>query len=231
MWQKLLGTVNSYLRIGGAGPRLVASGANLVVKNSAGTANAEVTADKVNVSGTDIVLNSDADGTTDFSLTLAQNEVATESLRVVFPPGKGTDGQVLAQKASTGSGVVEFEWVSSASTESCIKADKTSLAYNSSSPVTAFTLPANAVINEVKVVVSTAFDGSGPSPSVTLGVSGNTAKYLAASESLLGETGTYVVNPNLAANGSAENLILTFVAGGSATAGDAIVTVEYSIPS
>lgn len=225
----LLGTFSSYFRIGKTGPRLKDNSGKLEVRDSEDTAYAEVVTSKANVTGNDIVINSDAAGSgNDFSVTISKNSGATANLQIVAPPAKGTDGYVLAQKAGTGAGVLELELVSAGSTSQCVASDTTSVAFGASSPVTCFTLPANAVVEKVHVVVDTAFNGTAPSLSV--GISGSTSKYMPATALDLKTAGLYEWHPALTADGTTNAIIATYSAD-SSSAGAARVIVYYSIPT
>lgn len=226
----LLGTFLSTFRLGLTGVALKNSSGNLLVRNNADSADAEVTASKVNVSGDDLVLNSDATGSSnDFTATLRRNAAQTAALALVLPPAKGTDGHVLRQKAGTSSGVLELELVAAGSTEACETVDTTSLAFGSSSPVTMFSLPANAVVTKVQAIPDTSFDGT---PSVSVGIAGNTSKYMPSTYiDLTAGAGTiFEAHPGIAPSGSLEDLILSYSAGG-ATVGAARFLVYYTIPS
>jgi hypothetical protein len=224
----LLGTLGSSFRIGLAGVRLKNLAGNLALRNSGDTADAALTASSVNVSGDAIVLNSDAAGTgTDYSATVQRNAAATAAITVMLPPSKGTDGQVLRQKAGTAAGVIELEFATAGTTSQCVTSDETDLAFGSASPVAMFTLPANAVVDRILCHVDTAFDGAAPSASI--GVSGQTSKYMSATDMDLKTVGQYEVHPGLVASGSSEDLIITFNPD-SSTAGAGRFEVFYAIP-
>lgn len=229
IWQDLVGTVGSFFKLGISGVRLKNSSGNLLIRDTGDSADAEVTASKVNISGETIVLNSDAtEASSDWKLTLQRNASATESLTLVAPPAKGTDGYVLRQKPGTSSGVLELELAAAGTTDSCLKLDTTTLAFGDSSPVTMFTLPANAVVDFVEVEVNTAFNGT--APTVSIGVSGTTSKFAASSNFDLKTSGRYRCHPQVVAEGSTQALIATYAAD-SSSAGAALIRVAYSTPS
>lgn len=218
-----LGTsANSFL-IAIGGVRLKNAAGNLLVRNPGDTADAQITAAKLNNTGTDIAI-----GTTNI-LTFQQNSGQSGALTLRVPAAKATDGQVLAQKAGTGAGVIELEFVSAANTATCLTTDTTSFAFGSSGTVPMFTLPANAVVEAVRVIIDTAFNGA---PSMSVGIAGTTSKYLASNQVDLKDAAgakIYEVYPGLAASGSSEALIITYTPGG-ATAGAARVEVDYVVP-
>lgn len=226
IWQDLLGTTKSFLRIGFTGPRLKNVSGNLAVRNPGDTADADLTTAKLNVSGNAVDINSDAAGSgADWKYTLQRpSSGMSAAVTLTFPPNDGSPGQALV---TDGSGVLTFE--DAASTASSDKVDTTDLAFGDSSPVAMFTLPAGAIIEKIQVVIDTAFDGT---PSASVGIAGTVSKYLAATDiDLTMAAGTvFEVHPGVTAPGGTEALIITYAAGG-ATAGAARFLVFYAIPS
>lgn len=229
-WQDLTGTIGAFFKLGFAGVRLKNSSGHLLVRNTGDSADAEVTASKVKVSGDTLEVNSDAVSSgADWKMILArQTSGMTADMTYKFPSVKGTDGNVFAQKAGSGAGVLEFELVSAGNTALARKVDTTTLAFNSSSPLTMFTTGAADVINEVRIIIDTAFDGA---PSVSIGISGTTSKYMGATDvDLTMAAGTvFIVHPGKTAQG-AEALIATYSAGG-ASAGSARIEIDYDTPA
>lgn len=226
----LVGTIKAKFQIGGkTGVNLKNSSGNLLVRNAADSADSELTASKVNVSGNDVVINSDAAGSgNDWKLTLRRSGTQTEEIVVIFPENDGTDGYYLRKKAGGAAGEIPIEFVAPPSGASGADlTDTTSLAFGSSSPVTMFTTSATAVVKEIEVVIDTAFDGT---PTMSVGIAGTTSKYMASTDNDLtaAATTSFIVHPNLPAQG-AESLIITYSAGG-ATAGAARVLVTYVEP-
>lgn len=226
LFADLKGTLETFFRIGLTGPGLKNVGGNLVVRNTGDSADAAVTASQVNVSGNSVVLNSDAAGSgADWSITLSRpTSGMTASYTLTLPVDDGTASQVLS---TDGSG--NLSWVAAGTTAQCLTVDTTSLAFGSSSTVSMFTLPANAVVNFVRVIIDTAFDGS---PTLTVGISGTTSKYMGSNQnSLTGTAGDiYQSNPGQTPVGTTEAIIATYSAG-SATAGAARIEVGYYVPA
>lgn len=226
IWQDLLGTTKAFFRIGFTGPRLKNSGGNLLIRNPGDSADAEATMAKLNVSGNAVDINSDAAGAgADWKYTLQRPSTGmTAAVTLTFPPTDGSPGQALV---TDGSGVLTFE--DAASTASSDKVDTTDLAFGDSSPVAMFTLPANAVIEKIQVIIDETFDGT---PSASVGISGTVSKYLAAGDiDLTQPAGTvFETHPGVEAPVGTEALIITYADGG-ATAGAARFLVFYSIPS
>jgi len=226
IWQDLLGTTKTFLRIGFSGPRLKDVSGNLAIRNPGDSADAELTTAKLNVSGNAVDLNSDAAGAgVDWKYTLQRPSSGMgAAVTLTLPPDDGSPDQVLK---TDGSGVLS--WTSAASTEASDKIDTTTLAFDATSPVAMFTLPANAVIEKIQVIIDTAFDGT---PSASVGIAGTVSKYLAATEIDLTMPATTVfeIHPGVVAPGGTEALIITYAQGG-ATAGSARFLVFYAIPS
>jgi len=227
LWTDLVGTVAGYIRLGLTGVRLKNDSGNLAIRNAADGADAAITASKLNVSGDVVDLNSDAAGSgADWTYTLQRpSSGMSAAVTLTLPVDDGSPDQVLS---TNGSGALS--WVSAGSTASNATVDTTTVAFGASSPVSAFTLPANAVVDEVEVIVDTAFNGTAPQLSV--GVSGTTAKYMGAtSNDLKATAGTrFVSHPNEPAVGTTEAIIVTYAAD-SSSAGSARVLVTYSVPA
>ncbi len=223
-FQKLMGTTAGYFKLALDGVRLKNSSGNLLVRNTGDTGDAEITTSKVNVSGNSLVINSDAAGSgDDWSVTLARPASGmTAAVTLTLPPDDGAANQVLI---TDGSG--NMSWSSTGDTTSCDKIDTTTLAFGTSSPEALFTTGAADVITKVEVIVDTAFDGT--APTVAIGVSGTTGKYVATTDVDLKTIGVYQVNPALVAQGT-EALIATYVADTS-TAGSARILVYYATPA
>lgn len=226
LFSDLFGTTKAYFKIGGTtGVRLKNNSANLVVRDTGDTADASLTASEVDISGNVLKINSDAAGSgADWLYTIQRPASGmTAAVTLTLPVDDGTASQVLQ---TDGNGVLS--WVSAGTTALCDKIDTTSLAYNTSSPVTMFTTGAADIIDRIEVVVDTAFNGTS---TMSVGVAGTTSKYMGTTDVDLTAAATTVfeVHPGLTAGG-AENLIITYSAGG-ASAGAARVLVHYATPA
>jgi len=219
----LLGTLRTRFRIGLTGVTIGSSSGALVVRNTADSADAPVTVSNVNVSGDSITLNSDGASGADRAYTLSRPTTGMSADQTfTFPAGNGTAGQVLQ---TDGSG--NTSWVSAGSTASSLKVDTTTLAFGSTSPVAMFSTGGSDVIFRVAVIVDTSFNGT---PSLSIGISGTTSKYMASTDiDLTAAAGTeFEVHPGLPAAG-VEALIATYSAGG-ASAGSARILVDFATP-
>ena len=224
-WQDISGTVGSFFRLGFTGPRLKANSGALEIKNATDTGYADITCAKLNATADDIVINSAAAGSgADQKLTLKRpSSGMTGALTLTLPATAGSPDQILK---TDGSGTLS--WASAGSTASDLHSDVTNLAYGAGSTVSMFSLPANADVKEVHVIVDTAFNGS---PSISVGVNGGSAsKYVAATQVDLSTATKYMIFPVQTPNGSAEDLEIAYSAGG-ATSGVARVIVYYSNPA
>ena len=223
----LKGTTNGSLQIEKAGVVLKNNAAKLEVFAADGTTPASITASAVNVTGNSVVVNSDAaEAAADWKYTLTRPAAGmTANVELVLPVDDGTASQVLA---TDGSG--NLSWASAASTASCRKQDTTTLAFGDTSPLALFTLPANAIVNEVRAIIDTAFTGT--APTVSIGIAGTTSKYMGATQNNLKGTAKdiYIANPGEIAVGTTEALIATYAAD-SADAGSARIIIDYSVPA
>lgn len=224
-WIDLVGTTKEYIRVGLAGFRLKNSSGNMLVRNAGDSADAEVTASKVNVSGNALEINSDAAGSgADWKMTL-QRPASGMSAAVTFtlPPDDGTPDQVLK---TDGSGVLT--WVAAGSTASSDKKDSTPLAFGDTSPISMFSTGVGDVLEYTEVIIDIAFNGA---PSLSVGIAGMTSKYLSTTDVDLTQPATtsFLIHPNLPAQGI-EALIATYAAGG-ASAGAARIITHYATPS
>jgi hypothetical protein len=221
----LLGTSGNFLKVGLSGVRLKNNSGNLQVRNTGDSADAEVTASQVNVSGNTLVLNSDAAGSgADWLYSLNRPASGmTAAVSLTLPADDGTAGQVLS---TDGSGVLS--WVSAADTSLCDKLNSTTLSFGSTSPVAMLTTGAADIIDYIEIIIDTPFDGT---PTVSIGITGQTSKYFAAGQVDLTAAGATVfqVHPGLDAQG-AESIIATYSDGG-ATVGSARMIVHYATPA
>jgi len=212
-WLKIVGTQVSNFRLGLLGVRLKDNSGSLDVRNTTDAAFTDVRAQAVTV----------FNNTAGFGNKIQSGATQAADYVYTLPLTDGTPSQVLS---TDGSGVLD--WISAASTAACWSVDSTSFAFGTSSPITMFTLPANAVINSVIVIVDTAFDGT---PTLSVGVNGGSAsKYVGTADVNLLVADRYEVPNQSVPVGSTEALETTYSAGG-ATAGAGRVLVTYAVPT
>lgn len=212
IWKKLRGITGSIFQLGIAGPNLKNSSGVIEAKNAADNAYA-------NMRVGDLIISDDDSN----KITIRTPANLTADYFVEMPADDGSPGQALV---TDGGGVLT--WQTMAGGTDKLITDTTSLAFGTGTPLSLFTLPANAVIEKVKVVVDTAFNGA--APTLSIGIAGTVSKYMAATDIDLKTIGIYEVDPGLASVGSTEALIATYAADSSA-AGAARILIDYSIPS
>lgn len=226
MFTDLVGTLLGYFKIGRSGVRLKDLGGHLGVRNTNDTADAEITASKVKVSGNDLELNSDAAGTgadRKFTVRRPASGMSVDHV-LTLPADDGIPKTYVLQSDGTGG----FSFVSANLNAPSNKWDTTSVNFNSASPVPMFTTDTNDVIESNTIIIDTPFNGA---PTLAIGITGNNGKYMGSAEiDLTLPAGTkFVIQNSLGAQGS-EALIATYSAGG-ASAGAARIITSYASPT
>jgi len=226
----LLGTLNSKFKLGIGGPQLKNSAGVIQARDTADAAYSAMAALLFQTYGNDFELNSGAAGSgADWKYTLRRPSTGmTLALTVVMPSGTPAPGQAITVQ-SYSSGVITLEYTTIAGGTDKPVVDTTSLVFGSAGTLAMYTAPANAVHQLYKIVIDTAFTGA---PTMSIGIAGNTSKYVAATQiDLTAAAGTvFEIDPGLASVGTTEALIITYAAGG-AGAGAARILDEYVIPS
>lgn len=229
VFRDIIGIFTS-LQLGIGGVKIKTTSNQLAVRDASDAAYSTVRAALFATYGNDFELNAGAAGSgADWKMTIKRPSTGmTHALNVTMPSGDPAVGQALTVASFSGDNIT-LEWTTVAGGTDKVVVDTTSLAFGSSSPVAMFTKPANAVVESVKVVVDTAFNGT---PSMSVGISGSTSKYMASTQvDLTAAAGTvFEVDPGLVAEVGTEAMIITYSAG-SASAGAARVLVAYVIPS
>jgi len=225
LFADLWGTVKSTFQIGLSGVKLKNNSANLEVMAADGTTPAGITASKVSITGEILEVNSDAAGSgADWKYTIQRPASGmTAAVTLTLPTDDGSASQVLQ---TDGDGVLS--WASAGSTASSVKCDTTTIAYNDSSPISLLTLPASSIVHQVEVVLDTPFDGT--SPTLAVGVSGTTSKFMGATDNDLKGTAKdrYVTNPGETAGA---DVMIATLAPSTASTGSIRVHVFHSVPS
>jgi len=229
-YSDLLGTLQSKFRIGLGGPQVKDNSGTIEARNAADSAYAQMRMLLAAITGDDVVINEQASASgASWTYTLRRPSTGmTHALIVVMPSGDPAPGQALTVASFAGD-VITLEWSTVAGGADKLVVDTTTLAFGDTSPKSMFTLPASNVVVSVQVVIDTPFDGT---PSLSVGISGQTSKYLASTQvDLTAAAGTvFDVSPGLPAPGGSEALIATYAAGGAA-AGSARILVSYVQPS
>ena len=166
LWLDLLGTTKSFLRIGLAGVRLKNNAGSLDVRNAGDTADAAVTASKLNVSGDAIDLNSDAAGAgSDWTYTLQRPATGmTGAVTLTLPPTDGSPNQVLKTDGDGG-----LSWGDAADTSANLKIDSTPLAFDSNPTIAMFTAADGSTEVDLTAGAKTQFITHPGEPAVTGG--------------------------------------------------------------
>lgn len=225
LFMDLKGTTNQTFQIQKGGSKLKNVSGDIQVRNAADGAYANLIADVLKAANDYIVLNSDAAGAGADWLYNIKRPVAgmTADVDFILPPDYGSNTQVL-----TTDGAGNLYW-GAPSVPQCIQVDVTDLAFGDASPVAMFTLPANSIVDEVKVIIDTAFDGA---PTLKVGLIGTLDKYMgeAAVDLTSGNGDAWTAHTNQPAPLVNEALIATYVQG-AATVGAARILTKYVIPS
>lgn len=227
LFADLIGTTKAAFQIAIGGVKLGNNAGNLTVKDNA-NADSDITVKKAFLSGDEIEINSDAAGSgADWKYTLKRPATGQAgAVTLTLPPDDGAPGQVVQ---TDGSGNLSF--ATAGTTEQNVSVDKTALAFDTSSPVAMFSLPVGAVVELVRVILDTPFNGT--APTLSIGIAGTVSKYMATTQVNLKGTAKdiYEVKPAEAAiTGSPEAVIATYVAD-SSSAGAARIEVHYAIPT
>jgi hypothetical protein len=231
IFEDLIGTTLGKFQLGIGGPNTKNVSSDVAARNAADSAYAPVRAILFKTFGDDFELNSGAAGSgADWKFTFSRPSTGmTGAVKIIYPPDVAPTTNSVLQVASVSSGVITLQWGTVASGTDSVKNDTTTIAFGTTSPATMFTMPANAEIDFIDVIVDTAFDGT---PTLSVGITGTTSKYMPTSAVDLTATAKtrFRYHPNEAASGSTVALIATYSAG-SATVGAAHIIVYYSIPS
>lgn len=228
----VLGSVYNKVQLGidSAAINLKSIGGKLRARNKADSADVPVVGSVIAASGDLIQINEDAVGSgADWLMTLNRPAAGmTHALNLTFPSADPAVGQALTVSTFAGDNIALSYTTIAAGADKTVN-DTTSLAFGTVSPLAMFTLPINAVVMNVTVVIDTPFNGT---PSLSVGVTGTLSKYLSSTQVDLTAAATVIfeIEPGLAAIGTTESIIATYAAGG-ATAGAGRILVSYSTPS
>ncbi len=220
IWKDLIGTVLTSFKIGLTGNTIDTNAGRLRVRDTGNTAFSAIATLRADVTGDTLVLNSESANT----YTLRRPVAQAVPLALIFPATAGSAGQVMG---TDGNGNLSF--VSAGSTADREGIDTTTLAFGDTSPKPMFTLPANAVVNSIRVTIDTAFNGT---PTISVGTSGSVSKYVASNQVDIKQPAATIfeIYPGLTPVGTTETLQITYAAGG-ATTGSARIEVFYCNPN
>lgn len=207
----LAGTMRSLFQVGGpSGPALKNNAGVLDVRNAADSAWIDLEAKSIKVLGTNGVT----------GVKLASPGGLGASLTLTLPNSVGGAGQFLQTDGSGG-----LNWSSAQSNADLT--DVTSITQATASPAAMFTPPANAVIREIWINVTIA--AAGGSPTLSIGITGTPALYVATSDLDLKAANLYVIPVYVSAGASPAQIIATITP--SAQTFSADIYVVYTNPS
>lgn len=228
-WMDMIGTVLGKIQLGIGGPFVKGNSGKVQARNAADAAMAAVEASLFATYGNDFELNAGAAGAgDDWKFTLRRPSTGmTHDLIVVFPAGDPAPGQALTVASFSGD-TIALQWTTIAAGTDKLVVDVTELAFGDTSPLAMFTKPDGAIIEKVQVIIDEPFDGT---PSLSIGVTGTTSKFMGSTEVDLTAAASTVfeVVPGEEAGSGTEALIATYAAG-SASQGAARILVSYVIP-
>jgi len=204
----LVRTMQSYFRIGTI--RLKDDSGVVAARNAADTAHADISANQVRVKGANA----------SNAVILGAPAGLGGNATFVLPSADGATGQYLK---TNGSGTLSFGDPGSSADQTQAEA----FTQASSSPLTIFTPPANAVIRQITIEVTSA--ASGGSPTVAVGTVADPDAYMDELESDLKETGLYTVYPLANVGASPAAVVLTITPSGQTFTGN--VYVVYTVPA
>lgn len=225
VFMDLKGTSQSTFQLGKGGPKLKNSAGVFEARNAADSSYVDLVAAILKAASDSIELNSDAAGSgADWKMTLARPASGMSAAVTYTLPAAPVNGYVLS---TDGSG--NLSWVAAASTANSSSADSTSFVFSDSSPISLFTLPANAIIDKIQIIIDTQFDDAA---TITVqGVTSSRTYALAVDSDLQGSArDVFEIHPGYQATVASDVLQATLTPG-SSTAGAGRVVVYYVIPT
>lgn len=228
IFMDLKGTSQSTFQLGKGGPKLKNNSGVFEARNAADSSYVDLVASVLKAASDSIQLNSDAAGAgADWVMTLARPASGMTGAVTYTLPAAPTNGYVLQ---TDGSGNLSWVAPSTPAASNIVLTDSTTIGFGASSPVSLFTLPANAVVHKVQVIVDTPYTDA--AATLDVGISGTPAKYQANAQNDLAGTAkdVYESTPGEQPVGTTEALIGTLSAGTS-SAGSVRVIVHYSNPA
>lgn len=229
VFMDLKGTSQSSFQIQKGGVKIKNSSGVLQVRNAADSAYADIVAAILKASGDTLILNSDAtSGGADWAMTLARPASGMTAAVTYTLPAAPTNGYILS---TDGSGVLTWVAPSTPAAANVVLSDSTTITnLDGTGPISLFTLPANAVVHKVQVIVDTTYDVPG---GVSVGTSASPSKYMSNTQSdVQGDAGdVYESTPGQAPVGTTESLEANLNLASFPSAGGIRVLVFYSLPA
>jgi hypothetical protein len=165
----------------------------------------------------DIDLNADAAASgADWKYTIRRPSTGMSAAQILtLPPTAGQDSQALI---GDGAGALQY---------ASVELDQLfTLAFGSAASNNWFTLPANGVLMALEFLLIASWNGT--SPTVAVGISGNSTKYLSTSDvNLKASPDLFLFRHSNAAPGSSESIIVAYTQS-SASTGSARILARYT---
>lgn len=201
IFPSILGTMQALFHIGGpSAPALKNNAGAVQVRDSTDAAHADFEAKSLKAHGTNITT----------GVKLAAPGGMGASITLTLPSTVGSPGQNLQTDGAGGLG-----W--GYSQPNADLTDTTNFTQASASPLAMFTPPANALLREVGVLVSS--PAAGGSPTISIGTASQPALYAATSDIDLKAAGLYVIPVYADVGATPDPIIATIVANGQTFTG------------
>jgi hypothetical protein len=209
--------------LGAGGVKLKNNSSVLEVLSKDESSFLDISVGEILSSSSSLTLNSTAaESGADWKLSFARPAAGmTANVTYTFPAAP-ISGYFLS---TDGSGNLSWTEVSTAIQQK-VTCDSTSFSFSSfGSPLSLVTIPANAVVHEIQVIVDTAFDAG----TIEVGIVATPNKYMATSQNDPEEATRFTSLPNQIPVGTSEAIRATFT--GSPTAGTGRILVFHSVPA
>lgn len=211
VWKNIIGLIGNTLQLNFTGPKIVGSSTDTVTVTDNADSDGKIVSTTAN--HTNIELYDGAARTS--TITMATGGAG--DINVILP-----NANSLGKLHNDGSG--NLSWVDMDAPQVSIL----TLNYDDSASQSLSASKSGRFIDKVIVKVTTAFDATGPT--IDIGISGTTDKYVDQTEVDLTTLGTYVVEIANYESG-AEEILVTFGAGSGGSAGVAEITIIESVPT
>ncbi len=234
-----IGTSSKYFRITIQGPflKILSNAAGVITgfafRNSGDTADVPVTTSQLNNSGKTLVLNSAAANSgSDWTCAIAAPATGQTAAKTITVPARPSVPGYVVVATDTGD---TWDYVAMPGITDRSEDKTYAISFNSASQINLVALPVGAIAKQITVFVDVPWVGytAGSPPTLAIGIAGNTSLFMTTKQVDLTDPAgekSYTVNPSVAPNASAIQMIGTYASNG-ATAGSGRILINYSIPS